>query len=335
MRGEGAGKGAPYPFPLSLPPCAICSADRGRAAARARPPTNHLARRPARTRTTATPTERPVATERIERLERSGSSQSFGHWLRAQREHREVSLREIADATKISLRYLQALEDDRFDVLPALVFARGFLREYAKFVGLDADEVVTFFASASGAEQEEDEVPRERVSQRVASSSWTTVLLLLGAVAVLLALVAAFWYWAERRDESSADPPVVLPVAGLEISPPAPEPAVTAAQHAAPEPLAPLRLQLDFVERCWVDLRSDGVSRASENYAAGDSLSLEAEEEVLLTLGNPQGVRLTVNEQAVALPVQPGRVLHDFRVDLALVTRLAAAPPTADGAPSR
>jgi hypothetical protein len=126
----------------------------------------------------------------------------------------------------------------------------------------------------------------------------------------------------------------VLPAAALEIPPPAPEPVATTVQQVAVEPLAPLRLRLDFVERCWVELRSDGVSRASENYAAGDSLSLEAEQEVLLTLGNPQGVRLTVNEQAVALPVQPGRVLHDFRVDLALATRLAAAPSSAAGAPS-
>ena len=50
---------------------------------------------------------------------------------------REISLREIAERTKISLRYLEALEEDRFDLLPAPVFAQGFLREYARYVGLN------------------------------------------------------------------------------------------------------------------------------------------------------------------------------------------------------
>ena len=76
---------------------------------------------------------------------------SFGSWLRRQREMREIHLHEIAERTKISLRYLQAMEQDRFELLPAPVFARGFLREYAKYVGLSPDEVVNFYLSAIGA----------------------------------------------------------------------------------------------------------------------------------------------------------------------------------------
>ncbi|HEX2225425.1 MAG TPA: helix-turn-helix transcriptional regulator, partial [Thermoanaerobaculia bacterium] len=70
---------------------------------------------------------------------------SFGSWLRRQREVRQISLREVADRTKISYRYLEAMEEDRFDVLPAPVFAKGFLREYARYVGLSPDEVVNHY----------------------------------------------------------------------------------------------------------------------------------------------------------------------------------------------
>ena len=68
-------------------------------------------------------------------------SGSFGEWLRRQREMLEISLRDIADRTKISLRYLEAMEADRFDLLPAPIFAKGFLREYARYVGLSPDDV--------------------------------------------------------------------------------------------------------------------------------------------------------------------------------------------------
>ena len=74
-------------------------------------------------------------------------SGSFGDWLRRQREVREISLRDIADRTKISFRYLEAMEADRFDLLPAPVFAKGFLREYARYVGLSPDDVVNHYLS--------------------------------------------------------------------------------------------------------------------------------------------------------------------------------------------
>ena len=64
---------------------------------------------------------------------------SFGENLRHEREMRGVSLREIADATKISVRFLQALEEDRVDVLPGGLFPRAFVKQYALFLGLDVD----------------------------------------------------------------------------------------------------------------------------------------------------------------------------------------------------
>ena len=62
---------------------------------------------------------------------------SFGENLRRERELRGVSLREIAEGTKISLRFLEALEDDRVDILPGGLFPRSFVRQYATFVGLE------------------------------------------------------------------------------------------------------------------------------------------------------------------------------------------------------
>ena len=78
---------------------------------------------------------------------------SFGDWLRRQREMREISLRDIAERTKISLRYLEAMEADRFDLLPAPIFAKGFLREYARYVGLSPDDVVNHYLSVHHPEE--------------------------------------------------------------------------------------------------------------------------------------------------------------------------------------
>ena len=83
----------------------------------------------------------------------STESGSLGDWLRRQREVREIGIRDIADRTKISLRYLEAMEADRFDLLPAPVFAKGFLREYARYVGLSPDDVVNHYLSVHHPEE--------------------------------------------------------------------------------------------------------------------------------------------------------------------------------------
>src|SRR5713226_10498377 len=68
---------------------------------------------------------------------------SFGEELRREREIRGISLKEIADATKISKRFLEAIERNDHRTLPAPVFTRGFVREYARYLGLNAEEMVS------------------------------------------------------------------------------------------------------------------------------------------------------------------------------------------------
>ena len=221
----------------------------------------------------------------------------FGGWLRRQRELRQVSLREIADTTKISIRYLEALEEDRFDVLPAPVFAKGFLREYARYVGLDPDEVVNTYLTAQAETQPEEESEPWKPQSRP-SLEWTTGLLLALAVAVVLALVAAVAFYAERSREA----------------PVAPEPVTEQ---------APLVVTMDFAEDCWVEATVDGQRRLSELHVQGESLMLEADELVVLTLGNARAVRLEVNGRQYEMEVGSGRIARDVTIDLETARQLA------------
>ncbi|HKY33401.1 MAG TPA: helix-turn-helix domain-containing protein [Candidatus Polarisedimenticolia bacterium] len=70
---------------------------------------------------------------------------SFGEELKRERELRDISLKEISEATKISLRFLEALEQDNYDILPGGVFNRGFIRAYARFIGIDGEEMVNAY----------------------------------------------------------------------------------------------------------------------------------------------------------------------------------------------
>src|SRR5262247_1453547 len=70
---------------------------------------------------------------------------SFGEELKRERELRDISLKEISEATKISIRFLEALEQDHYDILPGGIFNRGFIRAYARFIGVDGEEMVNSY----------------------------------------------------------------------------------------------------------------------------------------------------------------------------------------------
>jgi cytoskeleton protein RodZ len=121
---------------------------------------------------------------------------SFGETLKRERELRQISQREIAEATKINLRYLDALERDDFRHLPGGVFNKGFVRAYAQFIGIDPETMVMAYleeearqltrtSRASGAPPsiQEPEVPVRPSSSRL----WFTALVVI----LILVLIAA------------------------------------------------------------------------------------------------------------------------------------------------
>jgi cytoskeleton protein RodZ len=75
---------------------------------------------------------------------------SFGEKLKQEREKRKITLEQISSSTKIGTRMLQALEEDKFNQLPGGIFNKGFVRAYARAVGLDEDQIVADYLQASG-----------------------------------------------------------------------------------------------------------------------------------------------------------------------------------------
>src|SRR3954470_21875282 len=182
---------------------------------------------------------------------REQSVGSFGERLRREREMRGISLDEIAAATKISARNLRALEDEKFNQLPGGIFNKGFVRAYAKFLGIDQEQIVAEYEAAS----QETEVAREQKlkdefskaefrkqkkndDQEISlepKSQWGTI-----AVIVLIAALAygGYSFYQRRKldklQQAQSPAAVSQPPATM---PTAPEPTVTA-PNAQPTPAA-------------------------------------------------------------------------------------------------
>lgn len=81
---------------------------------------------------------------------------SFGEEFKRERELRQISLREVSEATKISLRHLEALERNEFEQLPGGVFNRGFVRAYADFIGVSPEDMVNAYLLQERQQQENE-----------------------------------------------------------------------------------------------------------------------------------------------------------------------------------
>ncbi len=77
-------------------------------------------------------------------------SESIGSFLKRERELRRIPLSEISEHTRIKPEYLEAIESEHFEKIPGLTFAKGYLRAYAEYVGLNPDEVLLRFEDLIG-----------------------------------------------------------------------------------------------------------------------------------------------------------------------------------------
>jgi cytoskeleton protein RodZ len=139
---------------------------------------------------------------------------SFGEKLKLEREKRKITLEQISNSTKIGTRMLQALEEDRFNQLPGGIFNKGFVRAYARFVGLDEDQTVADYLDASGdappvsteiAPQEDGARENaENLRRLEASEDYPARHLPWGLfAAVLLVIALALSLWSHRRREQA------------------------------------------------------------------------------------------------------------------------------------
>jgi hypothetical protein len=121
----------------------------------------------------------------------------IGYSLRSARERQGIDLPEAELATKIRAKYIRALEEEDFDALPADTYARGFLRTYADYLGLDGEIYVDEYASRFHNAEWEDEPARNRprVPRRERTIERRAVILAFAGIAVVTALVIGAWKW--------------------------------------------------------------------------------------------------------------------------------------------
>src|SRR5450631_2969187 len=255
--------------------------------------------------------------------------ESFGARLKREREQRKITLDDISLATKIGTRFLAALEEEHFDQLPGGIFNKGFVRAYARHLGIDENQAIADFVAASAPSLPESPPPDtpvlESMAVRVPESKrksrgndgipW-------GIVAVVLLITAlGFALWGFHSREKGSIPGVTAP------SPAPAETSLPAAQTAAAEPaslkttspaapspapesaVAPgtavpaattpntgvFLVLIKAREDAWVSITADGKQVSQDHLTAAAQKSIEAHTQLVIKTGNVGALAISLN----------------------------------------
>ncbi|HMD86309.1 MAG TPA: RodZ domain-containing protein [Terriglobia bacterium] len=158
---------------------------------------------------------------------------AFGENLRREREMRGVSLEEISSATKISMRFLEAIEREEFSKLPGGIFSRSFIRTYARYLGLDEERVVAEYQLAAHPQVDFD---LHRMPGGKSSSGRPAARTPLIATLVAVVLLAGGYVLFRYSPRAAEAPPPPAPVATPKPAAPPTEPAPMASGNATAVP---------------------------------------------------------------------------------------------------
>lgn len=251
-------------------------------------------------------------------------SQSLGEKLRFAREERGISITEVAEATRISPHYLQAIEVDDYRTLPGGIFNKGFIKSFAKYVGVDEASALADYAriiNADGGPEAAEPAskhyrPEVLTDDRAGGSMIPTV---IAAVVILAIVTAAVLFGLNYLKNRQAEPVAnsTSPNANTNSNPAIPA--------ATPQPAVPsmASLKVEFsatTDPVSVTASLDGGRSESKLIAAGATETFEPKESLKLSYSRSlaQVVKLSINGKPITLPAtptNPKRSVIEFQID--------------------
>lgn len=278
-------------------------------------------------------------------------SLTLGEKLRQAREERGFTLSEVAEQTRISPLYLECIENDDYSKLPGGIFNKGFVKSYAKFVGINEQEALSDYSAimARNEMSEADELklykPEVLTDDRTATSMVPTI---IGAVVIIGLMTIGILFlvrYLQQPDEtfsantsSPANTNTAVINANTEAGPPSGAPTMGSVKiefKATTEP---------------VSLSATEDGRLSTNtVAAGSSATFEPKERLKLSYSRSLAklVQLTINGKEIVVPTEPltpGRSIIEFEItesNLADIWKRgsiapgATPPPTPEPSPDQ
>jgi len=229
---------------------------------------------------------------------------SLGQFLKKQRELKGYSLHDAQEETKIQIKYLKALEEENFNILPGEVFTKGFIRSYADFLGINPQEAMDRYYNLKGEKQEEiiENEESTRVTQnkevKATKEEEPSVRPKISPVLLFLAIgIIVLGIWVYNAYKPNPDNQGDLPIQEQneqpnnqpEISKPKPEPKQ---QVTLP---APVYVRTIVTDTCWTQVKVDGKLVFEGQLTPGTIREWKGQQQITFRFGNAGGIKIEYN----------------------------------------
>lgn len=248
-----------------------------------------------------------------------GASDALGERFRAAREARSLSLSDVAEQIRIRSVYLASIEEENWNAIGAPVYIRGFLRTYARFLGIDPEEAVAAFNRTQPVMPSALGLPAtEQPSVEPASRRGSVLVWVAAAVAVLLIAFVVYNEFTMRRGAATADvsqasaqpSPTAEASAGAGVTASPPPPAAASPAGAGADATKTLALVLSAPS--WLRVTVDGSVSMEGTFPAGTTKTFHGKS-ALVRIGNAGGVKIYVDGKDVGTLGKSGDVVeHAF-----------------------
>lgn len=243
----------------------------------------------------------------------------IGYILKEARLKKDVSIEEVEEELKIRGRYLKALEEDNYELLPGKVYIKGFVKIYGEYLNLDVAELLEEL-EADLAEQVE-EIPvieEDSVLKKMQANKFKMQKshLILAAIAIILIVLLIIIPNLTKMIQGDSDPnlaetiPLEEETEGLVDDP------IINDQEEIPNDDLSLKVEIidvgPGVEECWVQIFSDGEKAFEGILKEGQTNLVKAEENIVITLGNAGVAEITLGNKKIGVLGNVSEVVRDY-----------------------
>lgn len=215
-------------------------------------------------------------------------TESLGAWLKGERERQGKSVKDVSDAIKIRPQFIEAMEEDRFDLLPPGVIAKGFVEAYARFLGLDPGKAVALYRQFTARKEPPKRPP-------LAGKRFLPLL-----IPLVMAFVLFLGFLVKKTIEEQALNARALPVKEEKSSSPAP-------RKATPRPHT---LLIEAIQLTWIEIKKGDSPPYDITLYPGQRYFLKDRKGFILKIGNAAGIKIRFNGQDLGPLGGPGEVVR-------------------------
>lgn len=235
--------------------------------------------------------------------------ETVGELLRTEREKKGLSIKDIETAISIRALYIKAIEEGDYTVVPGEVYLKGFIRNYANFLGLNGPEMVATYRQAQQpvvpeiVETPVEPTPKAKPKTRTKTTNNSKKLLIISLLAVCVAGSAWWLLGNQSPNKEPIESKQTQPVAPT--APAKPQPTTP----AVPTQSKPVVVIAKYTEQCWTSVVADDKQIYEGTPKSGDTITWEAQKNITITAGNAGGVDITYNGQSLGKIGNKGEVL--------------------------